>query len=601
MTENKRYCMNCMKEIDENTVFCPHCQYDSGSVQHEPSLPKETVIADRYLIGKVTSIANDSITYIGRDFETDEIVDIQEFYPTKIVRRNENKQDVMVMLGCDAMYRNCLNSFINLWKSIGAINNEPALPLVKNILDFNGTVYVVCKHLDSITLKSYFEETDKPLTWKGVTVAFRTLLSAVRALHKAGVIHGSISPTSVHVGLDKKLHLTNFMIPQCRSQAEALKVPPVQGFSAIEIYSSDNTAKEYSDVYSVMALIYYSITGIIPQKATERATRDEMVIPSSVAGTLDKSTISAIAKGLAVYPANRYQTMEELIAALLPSAAAPIKAAQPAKKQESAADDKKEAPVIKKSQDKPVKKASSDKSNASLFTLGFGTFAAVVILCMVVFSILYTTTLYKSYDIPLLNNIFSSWTFLPMNKTEQVNTEPEITTTEYNKNENTYVTVPDFSVHTHDSIVTNETFNTNFKFEFVYEFSDTVEKNGVVSQSIPKNESVLAGTTITIVISQGIEQIELPDVIGLEFSEAKKILEDSFFVIKTKYIRNDGTHKDLTVATMDKVAGLSFDKGTEITLTIYEENLEDASKEGETTKPQDDGENTNKPVSQDDE
>ncbi len=596
MTENKRYCANCMKEIDESTVFCPHCQYDTGSVQHEPALPKETVIAERYLIGKMTAIANDSITYIGRDFQTDETVDIYEFYPVKIVKRNDDSCEVMVKLGCDAMYKNCLNAFINLWKSIGAIRNEPALPLVKNILDFNGTVYVVCKHLDSITLKSYFEETDKPLTWKGVTVAFRTLLSAVNSLHKAGVIHGSISPTSVHVGLDKKLHLTNFMIPQCRSQAEALKVPPILGFSAIEIYNADNTAKEYSDVYSVMALIYYSITGITPQKATERATRDDMVIPSSVAATLDKSIISAIAKGLAVYPASRYQTMDELIAAILPAAPTVSKAAPAVASQEKEKAEK-SAPAVKKEKvkKKTTEGSGSGKSSSSLFALGFGTFSAVVLICLFVFSLLYTTVLYKSYDIPVLNNIFSSWTFLPMNKADDVYKEPDIVTPSPDSNENVYVTVPDFTVYTHDSIVTNETFNNNFKFTFEFEYSDTVPKDSVISQSIPKNESVLSGTIITVVISQGIEQIELPDVIGLEFSQAKEILEGKFFVVKAKYIRNDGTHENLTVATMDKVAGLTFDKGTEITLTVYEEFMAEVSQQ-DSTDGSDTTENGKRPV-----
>lgn len=588
MNSRKNYCMNCMKEIDPSTVQCPHCEYNNDTPQHEPCLPKGSLIGQRYIVGKVISLANDSITYIGLDTETEETVEIHEFYPVKIVKRNSDKAEILVKLGCDAMYRNCLQSFINLWKGIGGIENEPALPKVKNILDYNGTVYTVCEYLDSITLKSFFEGSKKPLTWKGACVAFRPIFSALKALHGAGIIHGSVSPSSVQVGADKKLHLTSYSIPQCRSQVEALRVQPTHGFSPIEFYTEDGSAKNCSDIYSLMAVIYYSITGIVPPKATDRAIKDEMKIPSSVAGTLSQKNVTCFVKALAVQQGNRYQSIDQLTAALSAETAKPVvTTAQSVKEPQKPTVKKAEKPSPEKKKANN-KKNTSAKGTASLVALALSTFTAVILLCLIVFTVLYTTVLYKNYDVPLLNEAFASWSFLPMNETQETYIETPQITTQAQKQENTYVTVPDFTAHTHDSIATNETFNKNFLFSFSYDWSDDVAKNAVISQSVTKGESVLSGTEIGIVISLGIEQIELPDVIGMDYEEAVKTLEDSKFVPTVKYIKNDGSYESLTVATMDKVAGLEFDKGSEIVLTVYSEYEEETTEEDaeaeETTK-----------------
>jgi hypothetical protein len=136
MTMNKNYCMGCMKEIDYNLSECPLCGYKADTVQHEPCLKKGSVIAGRYLTGRVTALANDSITYIGLDLQTEEIVTLHEFFPVKIVKRHDNGNEIMVKLGCDAIYHNCLQSFVKLWKGIGELRNITALPKVKNIVDY---------------------------------------------------------------------------------------------------------------------------------------------------------------------------------------------------------------------------------------------------------------------------------------------------------------------------------------------------------------------------------------------------------------------------------------------------------------------------------
>lgn len=589
MTENKKYCMGCMKEIDMDASVCPHCYYNEETVQHYPCLPKGSLIVDRYIIGRAVSMANDSITYIGLDTETEEVVSVHEFYPVKITEREQDACTVSIRLGCEEIFGACLQSFISMWKAIGSIMSEPSLPAVRNILDYNGTVYTVCKYSDSISLKAYFEETKKPLPWQKAQSAFKGIFTALEKLHGAGVIHGSISPSSVHVGSDGKLHITAFSIPECCSGNAYLAKAPVNGFSALELYGENRVAETSSDVYSLMSLIYYCITGAVPPKATDRAVKDEMVIPSAVAASLPKNSVNAFIRGLAVNKENRIRSVTELYSLVYQSGAhsanAPVRSG-------AAVSDKKKA--VKNSAapsgKKPSAKGKKKGKDSSLAVLAVGTFTSVVVVCMIIFCILYTTVLYKNYDVPVLNDIFASFDFLPMNKTEE-NTEITATTDDVQAAApvNRYVTVPDFTSHTYDSITTNSTFSKNFKFEFSFEYNDKVDKNAVISQDLVKGESVLAGSTVKLVISRGAEQVELPEVIGLQFADAESELKDKGFKVKKVLLENDGSHEAGIVEMTDKVSGLEFDKGTEIILSVWDESEKDKEKDKdkETTKKND--------------
>ncbi len=600
MTENKKYCMGCMKEIDIDASVCPHCYYNEDTVQHYPCLPKGSLIADRYLTGRTISMANDSITYIGIDEQTEEIVSVHEFFPVKIAERGDGGCAVSVKLGYEDIFGSCVQSFISMWKAIGSVKGEISLPTVRNILDYNGTIYTICKYSDSITLKSYFEETRKPLPWQKAQSAFKSIFSALDKLHGVGVIHGSISPSSVHVGSDGKLHLTSFTIPECRSNNEFLASAPLNGFSALELYGEERICETASDVYSLMALIYYCVTGIVPPKATDRDERDEMVIPSSVAASLPKKVVSAFIKGLAVRRENRVRSVAELSSLIYLSAqTAQVRQTVPAVSAEKKQSVQKK-PVAKSSNASSEKKKKS--KNSSLAVLAVGTFTAVVVICMLVFCALYTTVLYKNYDVPVLNDVFASFDFLPMNQDDNADVTQDYSTTQSVQPQNRYITVPDFTAHTYDSITTNSTFSQNFKLEFTFEYNDKVAKNAVISQDLVKGESVLAGTTVKLVISRGAEKIELPEVIGLQFSDAESELKEKSFKVKKVLLENDGTHTEGIVEMTDLVAGLEFDKGTEVILSVWDEYVEETTEKSEDKKKdKKDKKNTDKKNDVDDE
>ena len=64
MMNTDHLCMSCMREIgDENQ--CPYCGFHADSPQLAPYLPLRTVVAERYLAGKLLDYNGDGATYLG--------------------------------------------------------------------------------------------------------------------------------------------------------------------------------------------------------------------------------------------------------------------------------------------------------------------------------------------------------------------------------------------------------------------------------------------------------------------------------------------------------------------------------------------------------
>ena len=586
MSEQLKYCLGCMKSIPFEAVICPHCGYNEETVQPAPYLDTGNLIMEKYLIGKVIATAPDSVTYIGANLENGEVVTIHEFFPEKIVTRNENESAVAIRLGYDSMFSNCLQSFINLWRGLDVFKDAKCLPDVKEIVDFNNTVYAICGYKDGITLKQYFENSGTPLTWARAFSAFKPIMYALKKLNYTGIIHGDINPETILVGADGKLHITGFSIPQCHSGIAEFNKEPAAGFAPVELYEPTG-ATDVTDIYSVTALLYYCITIITPPDALSRVIQDTATLPAAVASTLSKGVIDGLIHGLSVHPENRYSNFDDLLSALTPP---PQPKAEPVVQQEAQPvkeyTDKQEIDreIAQELHEEELLRREK-KESANALSLGIKSFLAGFLVCGIIFCTLYVTVLYKDHPVDFLDNIFGSFSFLPMNnKQEETTTLP--TTTVPVPTEPKYVTVADFvSNHTYSSIVSNPYFTENYTFTFRYEESMTVPKDAIISQSVAPGESVLSGVEITLVVSKGTSKVKLPDMTGLNYLDATKTLETIGFKVKYELLSNNGTHTVGEVFAMDKDADGLYEKDTVITLKVWGKAPVTTTAAPTTTKP----------------
>ena len=81
-------CFGCMEEKPQPGP-CPHCGFDREdyhpAVHH---LPPGTILAGKYLLGRVLGEGGFGITYVGWDLNLQVKVAVKEYYPNGFVTRN---------------------------------------------------------------------------------------------------------------------------------------------------------------------------------------------------------------------------------------------------------------------------------------------------------------------------------------------------------------------------------------------------------------------------------------------------------------------------------------------------------------------------------
>lgn len=212
------------------------------------------------------------------------------------------------------------------------------------------------------------------------------------------------------------------------------------------------------------------------------------------------------------------------------------------------------------------KRMRQEKRNrGSSASLGILAFLSGILFCIIGFLILYSTVLYKDYPIDVLNKALSSFTFLPVNQTENV-TE-NTTTAPPTATEPSYITVADFvNNHSVQSVKNNSFFTENYKIVFTERESADVPVGGIISQSLEPGSSVLVGTEIVLVISSG---IKMPDVIGKNYKEAKEALEDRGLKVVIQVLQNKGDKKAGVVENANTPIGTSLEKGDTVVLNVW--------------------------------
>lgn len=563
MAEYQNLCLGCMRPLPVGTQVCPNCSRNNNEIQPSPYLPKRSVLCGKYLIGLVKETATDCVIYAAFDISRQRPVFVCEFLPENLAVRGEGTDELRPRAGYEAMFGACIQSFVSLWHTLHTLNGIPALPTVIEVFGFNSTVYAVYESFESITLDEYFTATEKRLDWERAKKVFSPVIVALMQLNSHGIIHGRVSPSTILVGADGRLRLSGFSIPQAKSNVIELRSPCAPGYSPLELSDRRLTICENTDVYSVIAVMYTAMTGLQVQPAAERAVNDFMVIPSEIAQRIPKAAIDLIVSALQVHPENRLRSMQTLYDALYRTksvSTAPV--SQPSVQTD----------VPSSEQEKAVETEPEQISESSPVALTFKVFITLIIVLSMLFVTAYSTFLYKYIDVGFLDKAFAAVSFLPMNgetRTEKT-TEKQTTTEARTTDSNTvYVTVPNFKLLTYREILDNTSFSRNFKIEYKFEASAAVEKNSIIAQSVAPGESVEKGSEIIVTVSSGKPKVVLRDVIGMDYNEAYNLLTEDGFVVEKVVRKNTGAMKVGTVCNMSLVAGLEFEEGSTVTLTVW--------------------------------
>lgn len=533
MMNTDHLCMSCMREIgDENQ--CPYCGFHADSPQLAPYLPLRTVVAERYLAGKLLDYNGDGATYMGWDLEMNAPVTIREFLPDSIAERREDLT-LVPMAGCEITYRDCYQSFLELWRKLARMRGLFALILVFDIVEDHGTAYAISEYMEGVSLREYLLRSPSGyLSWEQARILFMPVLSTLGTLHSAGIIHRGISPTTLIVGKNGKMRITGFSIWQARTARGDLTAQLFPGYAAIEQYGFEGQQGPWTDIYAFSAVLYRTLIGSTPLEATSRVTNDRLMVPGKFAEQLPAYVINALMNGLQILPEDRTRTVDQLRAELSAAPGTSTAAIAYAGKEDAPYQE----PV-------PSGRKKSASGSKTALIAGLASIAA----CLVIFAVL-SLTVWRE-DIGMF--------FTGGASTQASSNAPEL------------VKVPDFRGLNYNNIKSNTDYTNAFFFETEYQDSDTQGKDVVLSQNIAYGTEVPKGSTIKLVLSSGNEEITLPDFKGQNYATVKLKLEEMGFQCRAIVEKNDDSERAGKVAEMLTTPEKGYKKGTVIYVKVWGE------------------------------
>lgn len=544
MINSDNLCMSCMKEIG-NEKQCPYCGFHVDSQQNSDYLPLRTVLGNRYLVGKLLEFNGDGATYMGLDLSTRETVNIREYFPLGIAKRNPKTLQVSPIEGKESLFNEYMQSFTELWRKLMRLNGLSALLRVLNIIEGGGTCYTITENIDGISLREHLLRNNSSgfISWERARPILMPVLSTLGTLHGAGIVHRGISPSTLIVAPDGKIRITGFSISAARSAHTDLQEELFNGYAAFEQYGFNGRQGPWTDIYAFGAVLYRTLIGTDPIDAKERVANDRLMIPGRFAEQLPAYVINGLVNALQILPDDRIKSVEELRDELSASPNAVAAAGQ--MNINNIRTNQKAETVSARTEPSEKRIEAQKRHNRSVVGIGI---AIVVIIAVIAGAVLY---------------------FLSQNDKPDV---PEASSTAAQE----MIEVPNFvdqnSWGTYDDIVQDEYVMAHFVIEKEEVFNDK-EEGTVLSQSIKAGSSIADKSTIVLKVSKGKEQVVFPTsgVIGVSYEEAKQTLEKAgFTVTMLPKVNNGGAQAGIVYqASLD--AGEKYPKGTAVQLIVWDE------------------------------
>lgn len=503
ITEENNLCMGCMSILDENGKC--RCGYDEDALYDSSCLQVRTVIGGRYIVGRMMKMNGEGIIYIGFDRENEERVYIHEYMPQKIARRNDLTGEVMPLSGCEAKYKTLMADFYDLFDALRNFRHTEYIMPVTNVIRDKNTVYAVYKFIKTISYGDYLSHNGGEFSWTQVKKLFMPLFTTITYLHSNGFVHRGISPDSIRVNAKGQLMLWGFGTAALYSKDAIIEPNLAAGYSAPEQYNCGSWQGEWTDVYSVAAVLYKSLTGTLPEDAESRKEYDHLCAPEELNINIPSEVSDAIMNAMTINSEYRTRSIDDFTAELLESAKSNTKLFG-ASVEEAIRKAEKEEDYFP-AEEKEVYREEKEKKRIRLpWGIVATIIAMAILLGLVAFLFRYTEILgFGNRRDP--DEITSS---------ESMEEESQ---------EQYLVTMPNFIGRMRTDVEGNELYA---KFNVVFEEENNNEyvTGMIFEQSVKYKTEVEEGATVVLKVSIGPEKIEMPECIGKSVEEVTAILTE---------------------------------------------------------------------------
>jgi serine/threonine protein kinase len=372
------YCMTLSLDGGE----CKYCYHEGEPVKNETyQLPVMYALNDRYIIGRVLGEGNFGITYLAFDSKNKSRTAIKEYYPVGFATREGT--EVKPYSGDKTAYFNRgIEKFKSEADALSKFADKPGVVHIVETLTTNGTAYIVMEFVEGKTLEERLK-LDNTLPEKEVLDMFKPLIAALSDIHSDGIMHRDIAPDNIIIEPTETAKLIDFGSAAIADGSGNSTMSIVKhGFAAEEQYDMNRERQgPWTDVYSLSAVIYRTLSGKLPPDALDRLRGDTIEpLPENIS----ESTRRAIELGLSVFGDNRTQHAGELYAELYEGKVSPFdekkKKAEPKKKEKKKEDDVSATPIQKPGDEAAEAKEEKQKSKLNVPALVFGIIAVFELL-----------------------------------------------------------------------------------------------------------------------------------------------------------------------------------------------------------------------------
>ena len=484
-------------------------------------------------------------------------------------------------------------------------------PYIVSIYDWgldDDTYYIVMEFLRGTDLKTAIKERGSINQRKAAEIGSQ-VAQALSVAHASNIIHRDIKPQNIMIQPDGNIKVMDFGIARA-GDAGLSQTSTVLG-TAHYVSPEQAQGKELtpaSDIYSLGIVLYEAVTGRLPFDGTDavsvavKQVNEIPAPPSSINPNIDPTLESIILKAMEKDPARRFQSASEMRHALNDwLAGRPVNVGDVSNMQTQVMGgpvpviDGGSTAVLPATADPSNKTAKGfhsnepepKKSKRGPIIAGIIAVLAIIAIAAGVFAMsnqgeMTTVPDVTNQPVETARKMLEDAGFVVGTETQVYNADIQAgnvvstnptansqarkgSTVNLNVSRGTeQVTVPDLKNQTSD-----EAMRTLSNLGLTGQigdpvYSDEVEKDRVASQDTAAGTTVNKGDTIVIHLSQGPEEVNVPNVQGMDFESARDRLENAGFTVSLQWVDNSAA---TNTVIRQSVTGTA-EKGTNITLTI---------------------------------
>lgn len=518
MSAAQMVCPYCLSKTQAGRAACPFCGKSFENHNPPEALPFGTVLGDRYTLAQHLNTDGEGILYAAVENTAGLRVTIKEYLPVTLSQGRNEAGEVEPKSGSEVLFKTTRMDFADLYRAIQRITPATGLVAVLDVLEENQTVYAVTEQIQGTPLSEYLSLRASVLPLAEARSLMQPIMEGVAALHKAGLVHRGVCPENILLTEGGVARLCGYATLGLRRAGSELKPQLYDGYSAPEQYKPQEFEGRYTDVYGLAAVFYRLVTGAQPLSAVQRQVRDSLPPASRAESGVPGYVSSILSAAMRLVPAERIQTVPELMGALAsPTAADALMGRE-------------------------KKEPSLTLNTRHLLALALGIIAVLAIVVAML----------------LINR--NGHTRPPADSSQPESaSQPQETT----------VTIPNFVGLPYKSVQNNTEYAAQFLFTLEEDYSSEYEEGEIMEQS-PEAGTVVTDEkpVIKLTVSKGAELMEMPNIIGFTRENAEQELNSRGIRFSLLMLANNGEYAANCVVKTDIQPGEKLDLETTI-VNVY--------------------------------